>query len=80
MSGMKCCCSSDARACPVELSVQFEAFRALMEAEPLLAPKRPAVPGVSTHDSVVEQVPHSCHKYCTNAWLHYQEWLPWSAC
>ena len=38
-------------ACPFELSVQFEAFRALMGAEPLPAPERPAVPGVSTHDS-----------------------------
>ncbi len=38
-------------ACPVELSAQFEAFRALMGAKPLPAPERPAVPGVSTPDS-----------------------------
>ena len=33
-------------ACPVELSAQFEAFRAVMGPEPLPAPERPAVPGV----------------------------------
>ena len=38
-------------ACPVELSVQFESFNALMGAGRGSAPKRPAVPGVSTHDS-----------------------------
>ena len=38
-------------ACPVELSAQFEAFRALLGAEPLPAPGRPAVPGVSTPGS-----------------------------
>ena len=35
-------------ACPVELSAQFEAFRALMGAEPQLAPQRLADSGVST--------------------------------
>ena len=35
-------------ACPVELSAQFEAFRALMGAEPQPAPQRPADSGVST--------------------------------
>ena len=39
-------CSSNAR--PVELSAQFEAFRALMGAEPQPAPQRPADSGVST--------------------------------
>ena len=38
-------------ACPVELSVQFEAFRALMGAKPLPASERLAVPGEFTHDS-----------------------------
>ena len=33
---------------PVELSAQFEAFRALMGAEPQSAPQRPADSGVST--------------------------------
>ena len=37
-------------ACPVELSAQFEAFRALMGAEPLLAPEGHAASGVSTSD------------------------------
>lgn len=35
-------------ACPVELSAQFEAFRALMGAKPQPAPQRPADSGVST--------------------------------
>ena len=35
-------------ACPVEMSAQFEAFRALMGAEPQSAPQRPADSGVST--------------------------------
>ena len=35
-------------ACPVELSAQFEAFRALMGAEPQPAPQRPADSGLST--------------------------------
>ena len=38
-------------ACPVELSVQFEAFRTLMGAGPLPAPDTPAAPGVFTPDS-----------------------------
>ena len=38
-------------ACPVELSAQFEAFRALMGAEPLPAPERHAAPGVPNPDA-----------------------------
>ncbi|DBA74126.1 TPA: hypothetical protein ACH3X1_010931 [Trebouxia sp. C0004] len=38
-------------ACPVELSAQFEAFRALMGAEPQSAPQRPADSCVSTSSS-----------------------------
>ena len=37
-------------ACPVELSAHFEAFRALMGAEPLPAPERHAASSVSTSD------------------------------
>ncbi len=37
--------------CPVELSVQFEAFRILMGAEPPPAPERPVAPGVSASAS-----------------------------
>ena len=38
-------------ACPVELSAQFEAFRALIEVGLLPAPERHATSGVSTSDS-----------------------------
>ena len=34
--------------CPVELSAQFEAFKILMGAEPMPAPKLPTTPGVCT--------------------------------
>ena len=42
--------TSHSNACLVELSAQFEAFRALMGAEPLPAPERHAASGVSTSD------------------------------